>query len=423
MPDHTSALVSETNSDRVTTLRCGLPVACERVDGARSVSVSWMLPAGAAHDPEELCGISSVSSELIFRGAGQMDSRAMADAFDRIGALRSAESSIRRLSVGATTTGDRLGALLGLLAEMVRRPRFEAASVGPAKALALQSLASLQDDPQERAVLAARERHLPSPFNRSTYGDEAGINAITRERALEWWHAHAVPGGSVLTIAGDVDRAEAVGLLDDLLGDWSGVRAEPSPGADAVRGYAHETEASNQVQIVVVQDGPAAGDPDADLERLAVSVLSGGMSGRLFTQVREVRGLCYAVHASYRADRDRGVMSSYVGTTPERAQESLDVLFEQLGQINTGDVTVDEFRRAQIGIRSKLVFSGESTGARAATIAGDLVTLGRVRTLDERLGAIASITLDQLNAYLRRRNPGRATIQTLGPAPLTPPAG
>jgi predicted Zn-dependent peptidase len=423
MPNHTSAAVPGSVSDRVTTLRCGMPVACERVDGARSVSVAWMLPAGAAHDPDKLCGISSVSSELIFRGAGDMDSRAAADAFDRIGALRSAESSIRRIGVAATTTGDRLEALLGLMTDLVRRPRFEAASVEPAKALALQSLASLQDDPQERAVLAARERHLPSPFNRSTYGDEAGIRAITRERALDWWHAHAVPGGSVLTIAGDVDRDAAVARIDDLLGDWSGVRDEPAPRNEPVRGYAHEAEESNQVQIVVVQDGPAAGDPDSDLERLAVSVLSGGMSGRLFTQVREVRGLCYAVHASYRADRDRGVMSSYVGTTPERAQESLDVLFEQLEQINTGDVTPDEFRRAQIGMRSKLVFSGESTGARAATIAGDLVTLGRVRTLDERLETMAAITLDQLNDYLRRRTPGKPTIQTLGPAPLTPPVG
>lgn len=405
-------------SNEVVTLACGVPLACERVDGARSVSVSWMLPAGAAHDPDDLCGISSVSSELIFRGAGDLDSRAMADAFDRCGALRSAESSIRRLSIGATTTGDHLDAALTLLAEMVRRPRFEASSIEPTKALALQSLASLQDDPQERAVLAARERHLPAPLNRSTYGDEAGIRAITRERAIDWWNRHAAPGGSVMAIAGDVDAGAVVARLNELLGDWSGAVAEPAERAPAPRGYAHEHDDSNQVQIVVVHDGPAAAHPDADLERLVISVLSGGMSGRLFTKVREERGLCYAVHASYRADRDRGVVSGYVGTTPERAQESLTVLLEQLAQINTGDVTPDEFRRAQIGMRSKLVFSGESTGARAATMAGDLVNLGRTRTLDERLASIASITLDQLNAYLRRREPGVMTIQTLGPAAL-----
>jgi predicted Zn-dependent peptidase len=409
---------SSVESDRVALLPCGMPVACERVEGARSVSVAWMLPAGAAHDPDNLCGISSVSSELLFRGAGSMDSRALADAFDRVGALRSAEPSIRRMAVTATTTGDRLNDLLGLLVEMVRRPRFDATSIEPAKALALQSLESLKDDPQERAVLAARERHLPAPYNRSTYGDPEGIRAITRDNAVAWWHAHAVPSGSVMAIAGDVDASDAAAHLGRLLGDWSGAMPEPDPRGAPARGYGHAVEESNQVQVVVVHDGPAAGHADADLERLAISVLSGGMSGRLFTQLREVRGLCYAVHASYRADKDRGVVSSYVGTTPDRAKESLTVLMEQLEQINTGDVTEDEFRRAQIGMRSKLVFSGESTGARASTIAGDLATLGRVRTLDERLDALASVTLDQLNAYLRRRDPGTPTIQTLGPAPL-----
>lgn len=418
MANHTPSGSSSTIANTVPTLACGMPLACERVDGARSVSVCWSLPAGAAHDPENLCGISSVAGELILRGAGSMDSRAMADAFDRAGALRSAEPSTRRMSVSATTTGDRLGELLALLAEMVLRPRFDEASIEPTKALALQSLESLKDDPQERAVLAARRRHLPAPFNRSTYGDVSGIRAISRDGVRAWWAAHAVPVGSVMAIAGDVDADRAAALLDGLLGDWSGSCAEPAPGPAPARGYAHEPDESNQVQIVVVHDGPAAGDPDADLERLAVSVLSGGMSGRLFTKVREERGLCYAVHASYRADQDRGVVSSYVGTTPERARESLTVLMEQLDRINTGDVTEDEFRRAQIGMRSKLVFSGESTGARAGSIAGDLVTLGRVRSLDERLESFASISLDRLNAYLRRRDPGVPTIQTLGPEAL-----
>lgn len=422
MTNHTATDRPATVPGSLTRLTCGMPVACERVDGARSVSVCWSLPGGAAHDPDNLCGISSVVGELILRGAGSLDSRQVADAFDRAGAIRSADPSIRRFSIGATTTGDHLDEVLGLLTDMVRRPRFDEASIEPTRALALQSLESLKDDPQERAVLAARLRHLPSPYNRSNYGDAAGIRAVSRDGVVAWWGAHAVPTGSVLTIAGDVDAPRVHERMESLLGDWSGVCRDPAPRDTPARGYAHETDDSNQVQIVVVHDGPSASHPDADLERLAISVLSGGMSGRLFTQVREVRGLCYAVHASYRSDQDRGVVSSYVGTTPERAEESLKVLLEQLDQINTGDVTVDEFRRAQIGMRSKLVFSGESTGARAASLAGDLVTLGRIRGLDERLADMAAITLDQLNAYLRRRNPGRPTIQTLGPAPLTPPA-
>lgn len=421
MANTTPVTSVRTATQTLTNLACGMPVACERVEGARSVAVSWLLPAGTVHDPKNLCGISSVTSELILRGAGEMDSRALADAFDRAGVLRSAEGSMRSMSLAATTTGDRLMDALTLLTDMVRRPRFDEDSIEPAKALALQSLASLKDDPQERAAIAATRRHMPEPFNRSTYGDEPGIAAINRDNVRAWWSAHAVPVGSVLGIAGDVDAATLMPQLDRLLGDWSGSRAAPAAGPLPTRGYAHETDPSNQAQIIVLHDAPADIHPDADLERLAASVLSGGMSGRLFTQVREVRGLCYSVHASYRADKDRGIVSSYVGTTPERAQESLDVLLAELDKINAGDITPEEFHRAQLGMRSKLVFSGESTSARAATLAADLVKLGRPRTLDERLARFASITLDEVNAYCRRRRPGRPTIQTLGPSALTPP--
>lgn len=408
----------------VVRLACGVPLACERVEGARSVAVSWLLPAGCAYDPEKKCGISSLASELVLRGAGSMDSRALADAFDRAGVLHSADPSVRHISISATATGDRLNDALTLMSEMVLRPRFDPASIEPAKALALQSLASLKDDPQERAVLGARHRHLPAPFNRSTYGDEEGIGAIDRAGVRSWWASHAAPAGSVLGVAGDVDPEAVFAHADAILGGWGGpATAPPSPGPAPARGYAHETEESNQVQVVLMQDGPAETHPDADLERLAVSVLSGGMSGRLFTQVREVRGLCYSVSASYRADQDRGSVTSYVGTTPDRAQESLDVLFDELTRINLGDVTGEELDRAKIGARSRLVFSGESTGARAGAIASDIARLGRARSLHERLESIARIELDELNGYLRRRTPGRATIQTLGPAELTPPAG
>src|SRR5690606_12026542 len=131
-----------------------------------------------------------------------------------------------------------------------------------------------------------------------------------------------------------------------------------------------------------------------------------------------------AVSASYTADREFGVLSAYVGTSPERAQQSLDVLLAELHRINTpeGRVTADELARAREGLLSRLVFSGESTGARASALAADLRRLGRPRTLEELADRIRAVTLDELNAYLARRQPGKLTIQTLGPAELTVPA-
>ncbi|MEL6797289.1 MAG: insulinase family protein, partial [Planctomycetota bacterium] len=154
-------------------------------------------------------------------------------------------------------------------------------------------------------------------------------------------------------------------------------------------------------------------------------VLSGGMSGRLFTEVREKRGLCYAVSAGYRGDDRFGAFSAYVGTTPERAQESLDVLTAELRRIRTpeGAVTADEFERARTGMRANIVFHGESTAARASALVADYQKLGRARTLDEMTAAIDAVTLDSLNEHLAETPLGGATLQTLGPKELTPPTG
>ena len=321
--------------------------------------------------------------------------------------------------------GDQIEQVVPLLTDMLLRPRFDEDAIEPSRQLCLQSLESLNDDPQERAVLSARARHFPAPFNRSGYGDPAGLNALTRDELIDGWASSARPKGAVISLAGAVDAVRAEDLFAEATSKWGGECTEPVAQGEAERGYGHAEDDSNQVQIVLVHDAPPERDQHSICERLLVGVLSGGMSGRLFTEVREKRGLCYAVSASYRAERDFGSVSSYVGTTPERAQEALDVLHAELVRIGSpeGAITPDEFERAVTGLKSRVVFSGESTGARAGTLGSDVLRLGRPRSLEELTNAIDEVTLDRLNAYAASRDLGRLTIQTLGPEPLTPPAG
>lgn len=405
------------------TLSNGTPVVVESNPGVESAAMVWFVPAGVALDPSDRLGVSTLWAELVLRGAGQLDSRAQADAFDRLGTSRSARVSSRFLTIGATTLGAKLGESLHLIVDMVRRPRFDEASFAPSRELCLQAIEALKDDPAERAALGARARHLAPPFNRSTLGTVEGLNAITPAECRERWAGLAVPGGSIIAVAGHVDPAAVVERLEALLGDWTGDGVEPTPAAEPPRGYDHEVDQSNQVQIVLMHDAPAESSEHAMLERLAVGVLSGGMSSRLFTEVREKRALCYSVHARYSTDRDFGVVSADVGTQPERAQESLDVLVAEMQRLSTpeGCVTPEEFARAVVGMKSGLVFSGESTGARASALATDMFRLGRPRSLQEIAAEVDAITLEQLNAYLATRTLGRVTIQTVGPEPLAPP--
>ncbi|QOJ00089.1 MAG: insulinase family protein [Phycisphaeraceae bacterium] len=405
-------------------LACGATLVAETIPGLRSVAVCWLVPGGSADDPADRLGRSAVWSEMLMRGAGGLDSRAQADAFDRLGCARAVEVGTYFMRFTATVLADRLDDALPLIADMAVRPALGEDQVGPAKELALQSLESLKDDPSQRAGIAARARHHRAPRDRSGLGTVEGIEALTHGELTAGWRAAARPGRSIIALAGAVEGEAAARALDRLLTGWEGSSPEPTQGPEAPRGYGHEEDATNQVQIIAVSDAPPEGHGDSVLEKIVCGVLSGGMSGRLFSEVREKRGLCYAVSAGYRGDRDLGEFSAYVGTTPERAQESLDVLAGELARLGTpgGRMTPEEFTRAVVGMKSRLVFSGESSGARAAAAAVDVHRLGRARTLREMAEEVDRVTLDRVNEYLERRRPGRWTVQTLGPSPLNPPA-
>lgn len=414
------------------TLDSGMPLIVEEVPGVRSVGVAWYVPAGSGTEPENLLGLGAMWSELLLRGAGDLDSRAHADALDRLGVTRGAEQGSIYMRLGFTMLADRLSAALPLMVDMVRRPRMDPDSIEPVRDLCLQAIDALKDDPHERASITLRERHNPPPLNRSGLGTIDGLRAITRDDLVQGWHARAVPRRSIFAVAGAVAHAGgAVGIanrLNALLAGWSGDAPEPARGVSTTKGtYHHVEDASAQVQVLLAHDAPPEPHPDCIAERVVSSVLSGGMSARLFTEVREKRGLCYAVSESYAADRDFGQCVAYVGTTPERAQDSLDVLVAELRRINGsaaegGGITEEEFNVALIGIKSRIVLAGESTTARAHALASDQHKLGRPRSLDEIAAAYDALALPQINDYLARRTIGPLTIVTLGPRALTPPA-
>ncbi|MEO1128722.1 MAG: pitrilysin family protein [Planctomycetota bacterium] len=397
-----------------TTLECGMTLVVEPMNAVRSVGFHWLLPGGIARDPADRIGLSTLWEEMLLRGAGERDSRAIADAFDTLGISRATGTETFTSSVRATALGARLDDALPLLVDMVRAPAFN--DLAASRDLCLQALDSLLDNPQERLFLSLRAAHAPTPINRATQGTREGIEAVTEED-LRLWSSRAVPEGAILAVAGDVDPNHIADRLNTLLEGWTGTATDLSWNDDAPRGMHHEPDQTDQTHIAIAMDAPPETDEtNAWLCRVATAVLSGGMSGRLFTEVREKRSLCYAVYATYGAEARYGRVVAYSGTTPDRAQETLDVLLSELQRIRTpeGRITPDEFRRAVVGLKSRLVFSGESSAARAAALAGDIRKLGRARSLDEMAERIDAVTLDDLNASLEGQGLGTITVATIG---------
>ncbi|GAB4553253.1 MAG: pitrilysin family protein [Phycisphaerales bacterium] len=410
---------------RTTVLDNRLTVVTQRLSGVQSVGLAWAMPGGTAREPGGREGLASIHADLLLRGAAERSSREQADAFDRLGVSRNASAQAYTTTFRASMLGARLEQAMPLITDTVLRPRLDPASLEPVRDLALQSIASLRDDPQERVILNLRRAHVATPHNRSSYGTPEGVSSITPDDVEAAQRAWCVPDSSVLALAGDVEHNALLDLLGPLIAGWSGDAQHVEAIAPGVRGVTHEQQDTDQTHIGVCYDGPTASDDAVWLERVATSVLSGGMSSRLFTEVREKRSLVYSVSARYGADREYGRTTAYAGTTPERAQETLTVMLGELERIRTpaGAVTEEELGRALVGLKSRLVFSGESSGARAIALASDLRIHGRARTLDEKAAEYDAVTLDRLNAYLARTDLGTITVASVGKAPLDTPAG
>ena len=395
----------------------GLVLVAEAVPGAQSLAMSLMTPAGVVAEPADASGMATMLSEMLCRGAGELDAKAHSDALDQLGVQRGTSVETTHVRLSATMIGSKLPEAMPLLADMIRCPMLSEDALEPSRDLALQTLDSLQDEPQQKVFLDLRHRHFPEPFGRSPYGRREDIERISLEQVKDYWRQSVTPGGSILGFAGRFDWDQLRDMVGQLLGDWQGRSTERTPQAAGARGYSHDRADTVQVHIGVAYDAPPEPDSLSIVQRAAAAVLSGGMSGRLFTEVRERHGLCYAVSASYVSNKQLGAMLSYAGTTAPRAQQTFDVLTAELRRLSQG-VEADEFERAVVGMKSSLVMQGESTGARANAISIDQYVYGRSRTLDERIAQVDAVTLDQLNSFVRSRPPGEMTVVTIGPEPL-----
>jgi predicted Zn-dependent peptidase len=317
---------------------------------------------------------------------------------------------------GATLARN-LPAALELYADILRRPHLPAEELDAVKSLALQDLAGIEDEPRQKILIELRKRHHPPPLGNDRHGTAAGIDAVTPESVRGHYQRLFGPTGTILSVAGNVVWEPLRDQVGRLFGDWTGggsaaVSAGPSrPGTD------HIPKEATQTQIGIAYPSVPIGHADYYAALGAVNVLSGGMSSRLFTEVREKEGLCYAVWATYQTFKDRASVIAYAGTTTKRAQETLDTTMRELLRLKDG-IEEDEVDRVRAGLKSSLIMQEESTAARAGALASDWYYLGRVRTTEEIQQAINGLTPRSILDHLDRCPPRDFTIVTLGAEPL-----
>lgn len=396
----------------------GLTLVAEPLDLVRSAAFQFLVPAGAVLDAPGFEGTAYLLEGLSYRGAGSRNSREFSDALDGLGIHRGGGAELECLSFGGALLADDLLRALELYADLLRRPQLPEEQLDAERALALQKLARIEDNPAERMFVHLRREFYANEFGLIPLGSAESLARVTRAE-LTAAHAERLrPAGVILAVAGRFDWDRLRGRVGQLFGDWMGEGpALPRPLVRAGSSYRHVPQESNQEQIGLARGATAPGDPDYYNFRMAVEVLSGGPSARLHTEVREKRGLCYSVRAFPQAYRGFGALWAYAGTTPERCQETLDVLMAEIRRLREG-VTEAEVERGRTLILSSLIMQSESTKSRVGRIARDQFLLGRVRPLDEVRAGIAAVTPESIREYLHRQPAPEYTVVTLGPAAL-----
>lgn len=395
----------------------GLTLLAERMPHVRSTSFNILMPAGAAHDPDDRRGLASLVCDLMTRGAGSRGNRELTDALDNLGVDRGESSGTLNVQLSGATLSRNLLPALEIYADILRRPHLPAEELDAAKSLSIQDIQSLEDDPQRKVMVELRKNYYPEPLGRDQRGTVDGVEAVTIEDIRKQHASLYHPRDVILSVAGDIDFAALKATVERLFGDW---KALPRPEIHVpvnkpVSG--HLEKELDQTQIALAFPSVPIGHPDFYNVRGAVGVLSQDMSSRLFTNVREKHGLCYSVFASYESFRDRATIIGYAGARPELAQETLDRTLDEFRNLVNG-IEEEELDRVKVGLKSTLIMRQESTAARASAIASDWYFLGRIRSLEEIQSSIDGLAVNKILDYLRRNPAKDFTIMTLGPSSL-----
>jgi predicted Zn-dependent peptidase len=398
----------------------GITLVGEALPGVESVAVAFHAPAGAVHDGPGRSGLAAVTGEMGLRGAGGRSSREIVETLESAGIQWSQSVSSSHASLSGAMVARQLPVALPVYADIIRRPALPEDQLEAARQMVLQNLAGIEDDPGHRAMTALRQMHFPAPWGAPAEGLSADVERLDIAAIRRFHAAHVRPAGMIVAVAGRIDWDDFVRRIEALFGDWEpgpAAAVTPGPRGPRVRHVPHDAQ---QTHVAVGWSAPPYRDDASYEATAALSILGGGASSRLFTEVRERRGLCYSVSAGYQTHREFAMAVGYAGTTAARAQETLDVMLAEIDRL-PGTITADEVERIKARAKSGLVMQQESSAARAGAIARQWYHLGEVRTLAEELARYDRLSVASIEDWLASQPPRDLSVVSLGREPLEVP--
>jgi predicted Zn-dependent peptidase len=401
----------------LTTLPNGLRVLTEPMPSLRSIALGCWVDTGTRDEQPNERGASHFLEHLLFKGSERLSAREVSEIFDAIGAESNAFTSKESTCYWVRLLDQDLATGFDVLSEMIQRPAFRQNEIDAERQVVIEEINMNEDDPDdvsfENFTTAVFVDH---PLEAPVLGTRESIRAMTRDDILGYWKRRYGAGSMVVAAAGSVDHQAVVDLVAEQFGDWSGESVEhehgPAAPGPAVKLTHRDTE---QAHIVIGGEGFTRSDERRWAFEVLNHVMGGGMSSRLFREIREERGLAYAVYGFKMAYADAGAWGVYIGTTPSQVDTAMSVIREELAKVVDAGITAEELERAQGSMRGGLALALEDPNSRMVRLGRDELAGLPHYSVDERLAKLEAVTLEDVHLIASDLYTAERMIGAVGP--------
>jgi predicted Zn-dependent peptidase len=401
----------------LTTLPNGLRVITEPMPSLRSVALGCWVDTGTRDEQPNEQGASHFLEHLLFKGSEKLSARQVSEIFDAIGAESNAFTSKESTCYWARLLDQDLATGFDVLSEMIQRPAFRQNEIDAERQVVIEEINMNEDDPDDVAFENfSTAVFVDHPLEAPVLGTRDSIRGMSRDDIHGYWKRRYGAGSMVVAAAGSIDHDVVVDMVAERFGDWSGNAVDHEHGAAAPWPVAKVTRReTEQAHVIVGGKGLNRGDERRWSFEVLNHVLGSGMSSRLFREIREERGLAYAVYGFKLSYADAGAWGVYIGTTPSQVDTVMGVIRDELAKVVDEGITAEELERAKGSMRGGLALALEDPNSRMIRLGRDELVGMPHLSVDERLAKLEAVTLEDAQSIARDLFTGQRMIGAVGP--------
>jgi len=401
----------------LTTLPNGIRVITEPMPSLRSIALGCWVDTGTRDELPNEHGASHFLEHLLFKGSETLSAREVSEIFDSIGAESNAFTSKENTCFWTRLLDQDLGTGFDVLCEMIQRPAFRQNEIDAERQVVIEEINMNEDDPDDVAFenfsTAIFSGH---PLQAPVLGTRESIRGMSRDDILGYWKRRYGAGSMVVAGAGSLEHEAVVEMVSSRFGDWSGESVDHEFGPNTpVSNVSITRRDTEQAHIVLGGMGLNRSDERRWAFEVMNHVLGSGMSSRLFREVREERGLAYAIYSFRLSYADAGAWGVYVGTTPSQTDTALNLIREELSKVVAEGITAAELERAKGSMRGGLALSLEDPNSRMVRLGRDELSGMPHLSVDERLAKLEAVTLEDAQAIANDLFIGERILGAVGP--------